>query len=180
MVQTPFDPLEHVGQASLTDVQAKHLGQERRQALVTDRVCVAQVRRQTLDGSPKGGARFHPGRHRGHIRLPTAGTPSAILLDPCDNGLDGWQLDLVIDGLERLPCFRHPLTAMGADLRLGDDHLVGVRVQGASPTGTTDTGLATRPLWGAGGGVGLARLRGRHTGIPGVLDRLPQHSFQLG
>ena len=72
LVQTLCDPLEHVGQASLTDRPAKHLGPERRQALVTDRVRVAQVRRQTLDRSPKWGARVHPSRHRGHIRLPTS------------------------------------------------------------------------------------------------------------
>ena len=62
MVQTSFDQLEHVGQAFRTEIQAKHLGHERRQALVTDRVRVAQVRRQTLNGSPKWGAGFHPGR----------------------------------------------------------------------------------------------------------------------
>jgi hypothetical protein len=73
--------------------------------------------------------------------------------------LDGWQLDRVVDGLERLPCFPHPLTAMGADLRLGDDHLVGVEVQGASPTGTLDPGLTTRPLRGAGGGKSCAFAR---------------------
>jgi hypothetical protein len=29
-------------------------------------------------------------------------------------------------------------------------------------------------------GVSLARLRGQHPGIPGVLDRLPQRGFELG
>jgi len=72
------------------------------------------------------------------------------------------------------------MTTMGADLCLGDDHLVGVGVQGASTTSTTDTGLATHPLRWAGGGVRFARLRGRYTGIPGVLNRLLQLSFQLG
>ena len=166
MVQPAFDRLEHVGQAPFTDVQTKHLRQQRRQTLVTDRMRVAQVRRQTLDGGPKRGARFHPRWDRGHIQLPAVGTPPAILLHARDDRLDGRQLDLVIDSLQRLPCLRNLMTTMGADLRLGDDHLVGVGVQGASTTGTTDTGLATHPLRWAGGGVGLARVRGRYTGIP--------------
>ena len=78
LVQPAFDPLEEVGQAPFTDVQTKHLREERRQTLVTDRVRVAQVRCQTLDRGAKRGARFHPGRDRSHIRLAAALTPTAI------------------------------------------------------------------------------------------------------
>ena len=46
----------------------------------------------------------------------------------------------------------HRAPTMRAGLGLGDDDLVGVRVQGPATTRTTHTGLATRPravgLWG--------------------------------
>jgi hypothetical protein len=180
LVQPAFDRLEHVGQTPFTDVQPKHLRKQRRQALITARMRVAQGRRQTLDRGPKWGARFHPRGDRGHRRLPTAGTPTAIRLHARDDRLDGRQLDLVIDSLQRLPYLWNLMTTMGADFRLGDEHLVGVGVQGASTTGTPHTGLATHPLRRAGGGVRLARVRGRYTGIPCVLNRLLQLGFQFG
>jgi hypothetical protein len=45
LVQPAFDRPEQRGQAPFPDVQAKHLRQERRQAFVTDRMRVPQVRR---------------------------------------------------------------------------------------------------------------------------------------
>jgi hypothetical protein len=69
-----------------------------------------------------------------------------MLFHPGDDGLDWRQLDLVIHRMGMLLVGLHRAPTMRTDLGLGDAHLVGVEVQGAATTRTTNTGLATRPL----------------------------------
>jgi hypothetical protein len=88
VVQAGFDPMEQVRQGPFTAREAEDLHQEPRQSLVTDRMGITQVGRETLDGGPKGGAGFHPHRDRGHIGLPTVGTLPPILFHTGDDRLD--------------------------------------------------------------------------------------------
>ena len=60
LVQPAFAGLAQMGQPPFTDAQAKHLREKPRQPLVTDRMRVPQIGRQTLDGGPKRRARCIP------------------------------------------------------------------------------------------------------------------------
>ena len=179
-VQAAFDPLDQGGPAPCTDAQATPVRHARRPPLVAARLRVAQVRRQTLDGGPNRGARRHAGRDRGPRPLPAAGTPTALRLPARADRLHRRHLNRVIDGWPRWPGFRHPVTARGADLRLGRDPLVRVRMQGPSTPGTSDTGLAPCPLRCACWSMRLARVRGRPAGMLRVCDRLVQLGFHVG
>ena len=163
MIQPVFHPLEEVRQGPFTDGHPIHLPEEGGQALVTDRMGIPQVYRQALDRGPKGRARLHPHRDLGHVGLATVGTLPGMLLHPGHDGPDRWQLDLIIDRMQMLLVGLHRAPTMGAGLGLGDEDLVGIRMQGPATPSTPDTGLATRPHAWTWCTVRLRGLRGRHT-----------------
>ena len=71
-------------------------------------------------------------------------TLSPMLFHPGDDGFDRWQLDLVIHRMRVWLVGLHGAPTMRTDFGLGDDDLVGVRMQGPAPTRAAHTGLATR------------------------------------
>src|SRR5262249_15687422 len=118
--------------------------QERGQALVADGMRRPQVGRQPFDRGPKGGAGLQPYRDRSHRGRSTVRTLSPMRFHPGDAGFDRWPLELVIPRMPALLVGLPGAPAMRTDLGLGDDDLIGVRMQGPAPTCAAHAGLATR------------------------------------
>jgi hypothetical protein len=74
----------------------------------------------------------------------------------------------------------HRTTTMRTGLGLGDEDLVRGRVQRPTATSTSHTGLAARSRPWAWGEVRLRGMRGRDTGIVGILARLLRFGFECG
>ena len=80
-------------------------------------------------------------------------------------------MQMLLVGLHRAP-------TMGAGLGLGDEDLVGIRMQGPAPTRTAHTRFATCPRPWAQGEVRFGSLRRRQARIVGVLARLVRFGFE--
>ena len=177
--QARLDRLEQIGQSPFTDGQPKHFRKHPHQALITDRMGIAEIRGQGLNRPPKGCPRFQPHRDRRHIGLPTLPTVPPILLDAGDEGLDRGQLDLVIHGMELLLVGVDRRPTLRTPFRLRHYLLVRLRVQRAPAARSSQTGRPAVPLRFAGGSVRLGRLRGWHTGVVGVFGRCLQFGLEL-
>jgi hypothetical protein len=178
IVQTAFHPPAELRQGPFADGHAVDLREERRQPRVTDGMGISQVGRQTLDRGPKRRAGLHPHGDRSHIGLPTGGTLPSLLLHSGHDGLDRWELDLVIHRMGLLLVGLHCAATMRTGLRLGHADLVRLRVQWPAPSSTAHTGLATRPRTWACGEVRLRGVRGRNTRMVGILARLVRFGFE--
>src|SRR3989441_7372166 len=122
----------HHTDRSLCNKRLEHLAQQNRHLCASlqespspsGRYNITKKHHPLGRAGPKGCARFHPPRYRGHRGLPAVGTSTAILLYTCDHRLDRWDLDLVIDGMQLLIGLLDPVSTMRATLRLGDDDVV--------------------------------------------------------
>ena len=153
------------------------VGEEPREALIADRLDVAQIDRQRRDADAEGRARLEPLRHRCHDVRPAAPAGPAMAFDPRHHRFHRRQLDLVVALDEMLLCLAHRRAAVRAARKLRDHHLVGIGMQWPPATRTPHARLAPEPARSPPP-VRLAVVRRRHARIAGILRRLAEPRLQ--
>ena len=130
-------PRQHVGDGALRQRQAKQPAQHLDKPVETDHLAGMQINDKCNDAGAERASWRHVGRRRGGDALAAAGAGATMQIDPCRDGLDRRQVDMIVGGDVRLAGLCEPGAATGAGLGVDIAHNVRIGVQSSRNAWTT-------------------------------------------